>query len=441
MTNASTLIKNIVASFGIKGLALVVSFFSTPCYLAFFNDNSILGLWFAIVSVLNWVLFFDFGLGNGLRNKIVACRSRGSNEEARKYVSSAYLSLGILSAGMSIVLIAAIYIAPVSRLFGIGVHAISTSDLRAVLSIVVIGTALQLWLRLITAVLYAFEKTALPSFIALISNAAVLLALFVPLRCSAASKLFYIAWVQVLSMNLPLLIATVYYFLTKFRELIPSFRYISLEHARSVCGLGGKFFIIQVCLMVITSSNEMLIARLVGSESVVYYSTYFRLFNLAITLFGLLVQPIWSSMGLAIEEKRYRWIKNVHSKFVMAAIALTALCFIGANFIHPIFRIWLGSDTLVPSIPYAYIFAAYTGSMLLLNASSCYANASNALTAQMMGLGCGAVLKIPLSILIGHLGIGWIGVVFATILCLVPTSLIQTIVARRDINLKLLNNE
>ena len=40
MSNASTLVKNIVASFGIKGMALAVSFFSTPCYLAFFDDSS-----------------------------------------------------------------------------------------------------------------------------------------------------------------------------------------------------------------------------------------------------------------------------------------------------------------------------------------------------------------------------------------------------------------
>lgn len=441
MSNASTLVKNIVASFGIKGMALAVSFFSTPCYLAFFDDNSVLGLWFAIISILNWVLFFDFGLGNGLRNKIVACRSSNRSKEARNYVSSAYFALGLLSVGISMLIIVVFYHAPLSEIFGIDECVISSSDLRTVLSIVVVGTALQLWLRLITSVLYAFEKTALPSLIVLISNAAVLLALVVPFQTSAASKLFYIAWVQVISMNLPLLFATIYYFLFRYRDLAPSFRCISREHARAVCGLGGKFFIVQVCLMVITSSNEILIAQLSGSDYVVYYSTYFRLFNMAITLFGLLIQPIWSSMGLAIEEKRYNWIKSVHCMFVIAAVLISCLCFIGANFIQPIFRIWLGADTIGASIPDAMIFASYTGSMLLLNASSCYANASNALSTQIVGLGCGAVLKIPISILIVNLGFGWIGIVMATILCLLPTAIVQTYVARRDLVLKVMNSK
>ena len=65
------LLLNVFISLLIKGLTLIFSFVSTPLYIRFFNDDMVLGVWFTLLSLLTMTLNFDFGIGNGLRNKLV----------------------------------------------------------------------------------------------------------------------------------------------------------------------------------------------------------------------------------------------------------------------------------------------------------------------------------------------------------------------------------
>ena len=64
----SSLKLSVAANAGIKVLALIVSLLSTPLMMSFFSNDTVLGAWFTVLSVLNWISFFDFGIGNGLRN-------------------------------------------------------------------------------------------------------------------------------------------------------------------------------------------------------------------------------------------------------------------------------------------------------------------------------------------------------------------------------------
>ena len=68
--NNKIVLKNVMGAFLVKGLGVIVSLFTMPAYLRFFNNDIVLGLWFTVLSVLHWILNFDFGIGNGLRNHL-----------------------------------------------------------------------------------------------------------------------------------------------------------------------------------------------------------------------------------------------------------------------------------------------------------------------------------------------------------------------------------
>ena len=93
---------NIIGSFGVKGIAIVVNILSLPAYLAYFPDQKILGVWFTIISILNWVLTFDLGIGNGLRNLIVSPLSNNDYNKVKEYISTAYVTIGVICLSIGI---------------------------------------------------------------------------------------------------------------------------------------------------------------------------------------------------------------------------------------------------------------------------------------------------------------------------------------------------
>ena len=89
-------IKNVVGAFLVKGGALVLSLFTMPAYMRFFNNEEVLGLWFTVLSLLTWILNFDLGIGNGLRNHLTKSLTENNREESKKLISSSYISIGII---------------------------------------------------------------------------------------------------------------------------------------------------------------------------------------------------------------------------------------------------------------------------------------------------------------------------------------------------------
>lgn len=87
--NNRVILSNALGSLFIKGGALIISLLTMPAYIKYFNNQETLGLWFTILSVLMWVLAFDLGIGNGLRNHLVYALANKDNILAKKYISSA----------------------------------------------------------------------------------------------------------------------------------------------------------------------------------------------------------------------------------------------------------------------------------------------------------------------------------------------------------------
>lgn len=101
--NNKSIVINVLGAFIIKGLGLIVNLIALPLYISYFNDNAVLGVWFTILSVLNWILSFDVGIGNGLRNHLTVALTNKDYEEGKRLISSSYLVLGALTLFISVV--------------------------------------------------------------------------------------------------------------------------------------------------------------------------------------------------------------------------------------------------------------------------------------------------------------------------------------------------
>ena len=426
--NDKIVYKNVLGAFLVKGCALFVTLYTLPSYIKFFNNDEVLGLWFTILSLLNWILNFDLGIGNGLRNHLSTAISLGDKEDVKRYISSAYISIGTIVTVLSVIFPFVIYKVDLNNLLSIDKTEISPNSLYITAIIVFVGVMVQFWLKLINSVLYALQKSSVNNFLVLCTNVMILVVAVVFPSGTNDRNIIVMAIVHAVAVALPLLVATVWVFAKKLRYAIPRIKYFSKEHGKKVLSLGGIFFFIQIAYMIIMSTNEFLITKTSGNADVVDYQAYYKLFSLASTIFALALTPLWSVITKAKAENNIGWIKSTYKKFMLLGGVFCLGEFGLVVLMEPLMKIWLGADSL-PEISYfSGIMCALLGCAMIMNGVfSNIANGTGELKVQAICFGVGAVLKVPLSyILVSILG-SWNGVVLANIICMGIYCIIQPI--------------
>ncbi len=431
------LVNNIAGTLLIKGIAMILTLFTMPVYIKYFEDKQAVGTWFSLVSVLNWILTFDLGIGNGLRNNLVSALSEKNDVLVKKLISSAYYFLGIVSLLLLVIGNICIGFIDVNGVFNISKDIFLPSVLRYCVRIVFSGIVLQFFLRIITSVLYAMRKTALSNLLTLISSASILLFVLIYQPEAMEDRLIVLSYAQVITTCLPLLITTIIIFMTVLKKNKPSVKSFDLTTGKQIMNLGVQFLSVQICLMIITSTNEILISRLSNVAFVVEYQAYYRVFYTVVTLFSLICQPMWSSFTQANVNKQYIWIKKTYRKFQLIAVGCSLLTVLLALVFDKIVVIWLGENVVQSSIVYSVTFSAFTIVSLLINTSSCLANGLNMLKCQVVWSIIGAILKIPLSMIFVKITGEWIGVVIANVTALLPLLFFQNL--QNEKTLKKLN--
>ena len=64
---------------------------------------------------------------------------------------------------------------------------------------------------------------------------------------------------------------------------------------KSITSLGFQFFIIQIAVIVIFTTDKILITQLFGPEYVASYDVVFKLFSIITIAHGILMAPLWSA--------------------------------------------------------------------------------------------------------------------------------------------------
>lgn len=437
--NNRIVISNIIGSFIVKGGALIVSMCTMPAYINFFNNEMVLGIWYTLLSIINWILYFDLGIGNGLRNhlaRVLSIKEAKKSDEARRYISSAYFSVGAISILLMIILAFLALIVDWNMLLNITSSQVSANALKVSVLIVFFGIILQLFLKNITSVLYAIQKSSVNNLLSLLTSIITLFFVLVLPSRDNDSNMIMMAIIHTVAVALPLLIATVIIFCGKLKTISPSLKYVDKEHSQGVLSLGGNFLFAQIAYMVIMSTNELLITKLSGSQYVVEYQAYYKIFSLVSTTFSLMLTPLWSAITKAVAEKQKQWVNTTYKRFLFFAGMFSILEFFIVAFIEFIIKVWLKDDfTCEISYVSATMMAIICCLMMFNSVLSSVSNGTGKLRVQVGCFVIGALLKAPLSILGVYLLNSWNGVLLSNILCMSIYTIVQPIVYRNEIKL------
>lgn len=430
-------IKNVFGAFLVKGGGLIVSLFTLPIYMRFFADQQILGVWFTILSILSWILNFDLGIGNGLRNNLANALALNAKKEAKEYISSAYWMLGIFVIILFVIGNILLQYISWNEVFNVSSEIIPQKDMLNVVQYIFFGIILQFFLRLISAVLYAMQKSAVNNFIGLLSKIFELIMITIISPVSPIKNIKTLSFVYIFTSNIPLLITTLFVFILPLKYSRPNLRCFRKEKARDVLSLGSMFFFCQILYMLIANTNEFFISQYTNPSNVVAYQIYNRLFTLGSVVFMLALTPIWSAVSKAFAEKDYFWLRKLNyklSKFAMLGILAE---FLLIPFLQLIVNFWLKENTIQINYFYAISFSLFGSVMIYQSAVSTIANGIGRIKIQAISYALGVIVKV----LIIHIGVAltndWIVVVLANAFILIPYCIIQQVDMQKYLNMKI----
>jgi len=431
-------VKNMLGAFAIKGGALLISLFTMPAYIRYFDDQIVLGLWFTVLSVMIWILTFDFGIGNGLRNKLVGSVVRNDKVEIKTYISSAYV---IIAGIVVLTTFFGFFISGFvdwNLVFNISKNTISEDTMRFTVRCVFVGVMLQFLLRLISSILYAMQKSALTNLLSLITSVAQLIFVVLAPIYDIETNLKILALSYVACVNLPLIVASIIVFQTELKNCAPSLRFFNQSKAKSILTLGGIFFWNQIMFMIITTTNEFFITQYSGPKFVVEYQIYNKLFTLVGSLFMLALTPMWSAITKAVNERDVVWLIKVN-KLLNSFVAIATICeLMMIPFLQFAINLWLGDSAIKVNYIFSVFFAVYGSIFIYQTVLSTMVCGMGKMKVQAICYTVGVVLKFVIIYVGMRLFDSWITVIIANVMILIPYCIIQPKYIKRDImNLKL----
>lgn len=401
-------IKQIKGSFVFKSLAIVASYSIIPLMVSYLGHEQY-GIWSTLLSIMSWVVFFDLGIGIGLRNKVAEALAKDNIIEASGYISSGYTLIAIFSFCSFVIASIAIFYIPWQKVFNSTI--VDEYLLRKTILILVFFITLNFWISLINQVLNAVQKTSAIVLGQFISNALALFFVF-SLTKLTSSSMYYLA----IAYGVSLIITNIFlslWFYRKRNDLIPILS-LNKQHIQSILSLGLQFFTIQVAVLVIFTTDKILITQIFGPDYVTQYDVIYKLFGAITIVNSLIMAPLWSSYTDAYHRNDLVWIKSIlRGQFMLFGIVVLSVL-IMIPMTKPIIALWIGDDLEI-SMP---LVISIGGFILISTWSNIFAyivNGIGKIKFQLFSSIIAMIINIPLAIFFTkYLGFGVSGIVLAT---------------------------
>ena len=418
-------LSNVFGSGLVKVLALVISFFTTPAYIKYFDNDATLGVWFTILSILSWILSFDLGIGNGLRNNLVRELTNNNRENIEKYVTTSYAFISKIAIVIFIVVGMIVPFLNFNKILNISSEILSNKYLILAFEICLLAIMTEFVLKLIVSILNAKQKMAIANLLSVITSSLILVFVLLFKFNNVETSLITLTIVYFFALNVPLLVATLIYFKKEFGTIKLNKKFYDKSIIPLIMKVGIAFFIIQLSLVVINSTDSFLVSNVFGSEVVVEYQKYYKLFNIIIMCSAIIAGPIWSMVTKSYVEKDYSWIKKI-CKIIIVLLGIIVLGLLGLNLLFDeIMHIWLKDSAPIIDNKIVFVLSFYTLIISIINFMSSIANGINALKTQFIVNLVGAIIKIPLVYFISYFINEWWIVILVNIICLLPSCIIM----------------
>lgn len=331
---------------------------------------------FGVLATLSTLIglmgFADLGIGSGLMTQLSIADGQGDVRWAREMVAAA-LS-GMLALGSLVVAagVLAAVILPWNRI--LGAPAIEAAELRTAIAVFFVFAGLAIPAGIGQRTLLGHQRGLAANCWMLAGVAASLAGVLVAAVAHPPLWCFVVA-----SLGLPVMVAVMqstWVLLGSHACLRPSRSLVTRASLRSLAGVSGLFFALNVAVAVAYQTDLVVVASTLGAGSAALFAVGLRMFSLISGTLGGASQQMWTAMAEALARGDIPWVRSRFRRIILGTLAVSVpsamlLVVLG----RPLARVWVGPE-LVPPLELLAAFAVWTVYSLAMTQISFLLNAA-----------------------------------------------------------------
>lgn len=330
------IIRQTIIGLGFRFLAVGASFLSMPVMLERLGTVQ-LGVWLVLLSVFQWITFFDLGVAAGARNEMARAFASKNPLRIRRAITTGLFYTVAISSFLGICFVVMAWLTPVipvlERVSFRG-HATGYA-----LWIVGLGSCATLTLSFIQMVYAAEQRTSALSYFPAASNIFFLGFVFWwPL--TIFDDLTQVSGLYLISMVAANVSLTLWYLKGRFNIGLDS-KDIQPEMRDRILGFGIRIFINQIAAMIVFTTARMLVSTFLTLSEVVIYDVAFKLFAVITMIHSLLLSTFWSSFTEAHAVGDWEWLCSRVKILQLLTLPVLFACLLLALMSPWIVEVWM----------------------------------------------------------------------------------------------------
>jgi O-antigen/teichoic acid export membrane protein len=409
-----------IAAAAARGVTVLSGLLVVPLAVRYLGTERY-GLFITIASIAALIGWADFGIGNGVLNRVASAHGRGDRDAARTAVSSGFFILACIAVLLG-ALFAAVYAAvPWGTVFNVSSRR-AAQEAGPAVAVFVACTLAAMPLAVAQRAQLAYQEGFLASLWIGVGSIGVVGALVLGIATGAG-----LPWLVAAVAGGPaaaLLLNALWLFGRQRPWLRPSLRCWDSATARGIVRTGSLFLVLQIAMAVAYESDALIVARVLGAAEVTVFAISFKLFTIAPILLSFVFIPLWPAYSEAFAAGDDAWAKGTLRRSLVLALGFSVpiglfLMIAGGPIIH----LWAGPD-VTPSPLLRIALATWAVLMSVSGALAMFLNGVGAMAFQALAATAMMVVNLALSItltkLIGVSGVTWGSVLAQTACVIVP---------------------
>ena len=388
------LLEAALTSLGTRAVAAAVGLVTVPLAVRYLGAERY-GLWVIAGSVVAWLSLADLGVGSSLTNLLARCHGEDRPEEARRHVASAFwLLLGVAATLSVLVLLAWPFLDWPSLLNVDSPQA--RAEASPALAAAVAVFLLTLPLSLVPKIYSSYQEGSIANLWTVMGSVLSLAGIV-----TVIDRGLGVPWIVAAAAGSPAVAAaasTLWLFGRRKPWLRPHPRAVDRESLGALARGGGMFLIVQVAVMLIMHTDNLILSRYLGAAAVAPYDVAWRLFQLTILPQMVVFPYLWPAYGEAFARGDSAWIRRTFAANVAGAAGAATLLSLPLVLAGPaIIRAWAGESALPPPGLLGWM-AVWSVLYATLSAVACLLNGRGRIRGQMFYGLATALANVVLSV-------------------------------------------